>query len=189
MASTLSVSKIQGLATAASPTTVEIASGHKLTGAAGTMAVAESIVQTQQAIMPQTATTISSTSFVDSGLQVSLTTKLSNSKFLVTISGGGWYDNGNGTQSMWITFQRNSAGGSYDYVTNGYQNNYGLIRMSGDGGTWNIKPYSASIIDSPSVAAGVAMIYKVVVRVNQNSCQFTNADRGSPILQVQEIAQ
>ena len=189
MASTLSVSKIQGLATAASPTTVEIASGHKLTGAAGTMAVAESIVQTQQAIMPQTATTISSTSFVDTGLQVSLTTKLTNSKFLVTLSGGGWYDNGNSNQSMWITFQRNSAGGSFDYVTNGYQNNYGLIRMSGDGGTWNIKPYSASIIDSPSVAAGVAMIYKAVVRVNQNSCDFTSADRGSPILIVQEIAQ
>ena len=30
MASTLSVSKIQGLSTAAAPTTVEIASGHKL---------------------------------------------------------------------------------------------------------------------------------------------------------------
>ena len=32
MTSTLSVSKIQGLATAASPTTVEIASGHKISG-------------------------------------------------------------------------------------------------------------------------------------------------------------
>ena len=169
--------------------TITINSGDKISGAAGTIAVAESIVQTQQAIMPRTATTISSTSFVDSGLQVSLTTKLSNSKFLVTISGGGWYDRGNASQSMWLAFQRNSAGGSFDYVTDGYQNNYGLIRMSGDGGTWNIKPYSASIIDSPSVAAGVAMIYKVVVRVNQNSCQFTSGDRGSPILQVQEIAQ
>ena len=189
MASTLSVSKIQGLSTAATPTTVEIASGHKITGAAGAVAVTESIVQTQQAIMPLTATTISSTSFVDTGLQVSLTTKLANSKFLVTISGGGWYDNGNSTQTLWVTFQRNSGGGSYDYVTNGYQNNYGLIRMSGDGGSWNIKPYSAQIIDSPSVAAGVAMIYKVVARVNQNNCQFTASDRGAVILHVQEIAQ
>ena len=40
MASTLSVSKIQGLATSATPTTVEIASGHKLTGASGAMAIA-----------------------------------------------------------------------------------------------------------------------------------------------------
>ena len=185
MVATIKVGKIA----AAAGTTVNVESGHKITGAAGAMAVADSIVQTQQAIMPQTATTISSTSFVDSGLQVSLTTKLSNSKFLVTISGGGWYDNATANQSMWLTFQRNSAGGSFDYVTNGYQNNYGLIRMSGDGGTWNIKPYSASIIDFPSVAAGVAMIYKVVVRVNQNSCDFTSGDRGSPTLIVQEIAQ
>ena len=185
--STLTVQNIQG--SSSSSNTITVASGHKISGAAGTVAVAESIVQTQQAIMAQTSTVISSTSFVDSGLQVSLTTKLSNSKFLVTISGGGWYDRSVANQSMWLTFQRNSAGGSFDYVTNGYQNNYGLIRMSGDGGTWNIKPYSASIIDFPSVAAGVAMIYKVVVRVNQNSCQFTSSDRGSPILQVQEIAQ
>ena len=185
--STLTVQNIQG--SSSSSNTITVASGHKISGAAGTVAVAESIVQTQQAIMAQTSTVISSTSFVDSGLQVSLTTKLSNSKFLVTISGGGWYDRSVANQSMWLTFQRNSAGGSFDYVTNGYQNNYGLIRMSGDGGTWNIKPYSASIIDFPSVAAGVAMIYKVVVRVNQNSCQFTSGDRGSPILQVQEIAQ
>ena len=189
MAGTLSVQKIQGLATSATPTTIEISSGHKLIGAAGTVAVAESIVQTQQAIMAQTSTVISSTSFVDSGLQVSLTTKLSNSKFLVTIAGGGWYDRSVDNQTMWLTFQRNSAGGSFDYVTNGYQNNYGIIRMSGDGGTWNIKPYSGSIIDSPSVAAGVAMIYKAVVRVNQNSCDFTGSDRGAPILTVQEIAQ
>ena len=185
--STLTVQNIQG--SSSSSNTINVASGHKISGAAGTMAVAESIVQTQQAIMAQTSTVISSTSFVDSGLQVSLTTKLSNSKFLVTISGGGWYDRSVANQSMWLTFQRNSAGGSYDYVTNGYQNNYGLIRMSGDGGTWNIKPYSASIIDSPSVAAGVAMIYKAVVRVNQNSCDFTGSDRGSPTLIVQEIAQ
>ena len=189
MASTLSVSKIQGLATAASPTTVEIASGHKLTGVAGSIVIPGTIVQTIQNIATQSTVTISSTSFVDTGLQVSLTTKLANSKFLVTLSGGGWYDNGNSTQSLWVTFQRNSAGGSYDYVTNGYQNNYGIIRMSGDGGTWNIKPYSAQIIDSPSVATGVAMIYKVVARVNQNSCQWQSSDRGVPIIQVQEIAQ
>ena len=184
--STLTVQNIQG--SSSSSNTITVASGHKISGAAGTVAVAESIVQTQQAIMAQTSTVISSTSFVDSGLQVSLTTKLSNSIFF-TISGGGWYDRSVANQSMWLTFQRNSAGGSFDYVTNGYQNNYGLIRMSGDGGTWNIKPYSASIIDSPSVAAGVAMIYKAVVRVNQNSCDFTSGDRGSPTLIVQEIAQ
>ena len=45
MASTLSVSKIQGLSTAAAPTTVEIASGHKLTGAAGSIFAPGQIIQ------------------------------------------------------------------------------------------------------------------------------------------------
>ena len=48
MTSTLSVSKIQGLSTAAAPTTVEIASGHKLTGAAGAMAIAGGIVNARR---------------------------------------------------------------------------------------------------------------------------------------------
>ena len=46
MASTLSVSKIQGLSSAASPTTVEIASGHKITGAAGALSLPGLILQT-----------------------------------------------------------------------------------------------------------------------------------------------
>ena len=44
MAGTLSVQKIQGLATSATPTTIEITSGHKLTGAAGSMIVPGQII-------------------------------------------------------------------------------------------------------------------------------------------------
>ena len=45
MAGTLSVQKIQGLATSATPTTVEISSGHKLTGAAGSIFAPGQIIQ------------------------------------------------------------------------------------------------------------------------------------------------
>ncbi len=45
MAGTLSVQKIQGLATSAAPTTVEISSGHKLTGAAGSIFAPGQIIQ------------------------------------------------------------------------------------------------------------------------------------------------
>ena len=63
MASTLSVSKIQGLSSAASPTTVEIASGHKITGAAGALSLPGLILQT----VNKTSTTqlsLTSTSFI-----------------------------------------------------------------------------------------------------------------------------
>ena len=55
--STLTVQNIQG--SSSSSNTITVASGHKISGAAGTVAVAESIVQTQQAIMAQTSTVIS----------------------------------------------------------------------------------------------------------------------------------
>ena len=80
MTSTLSVSKIQGLSTAAAPTTVEIASGHKLTGAAGAMAIAGGIVNATQFT---NATTFASTSTNDDIFDETITPKLSGSKFLI----------------------------------------------------------------------------------------------------------
>ena len=47
MAGTLSVQKIQGLASSATPTTVEISSGHKLTGAAGSIVAPGNIIQVE----------------------------------------------------------------------------------------------------------------------------------------------
>lgn len=149
---------------------------------------AGSVLQTVQAQLAQTQITISSQSFTDTGLNLNIISISANSKFLCTLSSGGWFDLGNGTASMWVTIRRNSSGGSYDYVTNGYGNNYGLLRMSGDGGSYNIKPYSAQILDSPSVLANVTLNYKVVCRVNTHSSAFQASDRGIPTLIVQEIA-
>ena len=55
---------------------------------------------------------------------------------------------------------------------NGYNGNMGLMRISGDGNTWNIKPYSGQALDAPSAAAGVVLNYRVVARVNNNSSDF-----------------
>jgi len=171
MGSTLIVDEIQGATTAAN---VKFPAGHT--------------VQTVLAHHPnQSPTSISSTSYVGTGLNVNITSKFANSKFLVTLTGGGWYDDLNANQSMWATFHRNIAGGSYSIVTGGNNNGYGLMRMSGDGNTWNIKPYSMSALDSPSAAAGVVLDYKVIAKVNQNACQWTSSDRGMPTIIVSEI--
>jgi hypothetical protein len=170
--STLSVDTIQGQTAAAN---VKLPAGHT--------------VQTVLAHHPnQSATNISSTSYVGTGLNVNITSKFANSKFLVTLTGGGWYDNANGSQAMWATFHRNIAGGSYSIVTGGDNNGYGLMRMSGDGDTWNIKPYSMSALDSPSAAAGVVLDYKVIAKINANNAAWTSSDRGMPTITVSEIS-
>ena len=85
MTSTLSVSKIQGLATAASPTTVEIASGHKITGnithGTGSVFPAGMVIQTVDGV-DATQTTTTSTTFTASNLTVTITPKFASSKIL-----------------------------------------------------------------------------------------------------------
>ena len=146
-------------------------------------------IQTVLAHLAQTDVTISSTSFVDTGLNVSITSKNASSKFLVSVTGGGYYGKVNNSQAMYVSVQRNASGGSYDYATGAYGNNYGLMRLSADNDTWNIKPYSGTCLDAPSAGAGVVLNYRVVARVNSNSADFQASDRGLPTITVTEIAQ
>lgn len=185
--STLTVQNIQG--SSSSSNTISVASGHKISGAAGSIVVPGMHIQTVLAHFTQATVTISSTSFVDTGLNVSITSKNASSKFLVSVTGGGFYGKDNNSQTMWVTVQRNAGGGSYDYATGAYANNYGLMRLSADNNTWNIKPYSGTCLDAPSAGAGVVLNYRVVARVNQNAADFQAADRGVPTLSVTEIAQ
>ena len=83
MASTLSVSKIQGLSTAANPTTVEIASGHKITGAAGSIVAPGHVVQVQSTASILFSST-SSTTLADL-LSLSFTPKFSDSLLKIDV--------------------------------------------------------------------------------------------------------
>jgi hypothetical protein len=78
MAGTLSVQKIQGLATSATPTTVEIASGH-------TLHAPGHVLQVVSSTKTDTFST-SSSSFVDTGLSVAITPTSSTSKILVLVT-------------------------------------------------------------------------------------------------------
>ena len=169
--------------------TITVNSGDKISGAAGSIVVPGMHIQTALAHLAQTTVTISSTSFVDTGLNVSITSKNASSKFLVSVTGGGFYGKVNNEQAMYVTVQRNLSGGSYDYATGAYGNNYGLMRLSADNNTWNIKPYSGTCLDAPSAGAGVVLNYRVMARVNSNSADFQASDRGLPTITVTEIAQ
>ena len=95
MAGTLSVQKIQGLASSATPTTVEIATGHKITGASGAIAVPGSVVQVitnQSTDHSTTATYYASTSTTLSDVPIwiaTITPKYANSKIRINAHGAG----------------------------------------------------------------------------------------------------
>ena len=131
---------------------------------------------------------ISGSSWQDTGFSGSITTIKANSKILITFTGGGWYDRGQGTNHMNITFERQFNGGSFSYATNASESYNGLLRMSGDGNSWNIKPYACQLYDNPSQAAGVVINYRVVAKMVSGSSDYQNTDRGLPSLTLVEIA-
>ena len=81
--STLSVTTLQGLASSPTPTTIEVQSGHKLSGAAGSITTPGMILQVVQTHVTAYSTT-SSSSNSSTGLTVTITPKFSSSKVLIT---------------------------------------------------------------------------------------------------------
>ena len=157
------------------------ASGSKLTMPAG------SCLQTVFYQDTRRGKVISGGSWQDTGLSGSITTISANSKILLTFTGGGWYDRGQSSCHMNITFERQFNGGSFSYATNASESYNGLLRMSGDGNSWNIKPYACQLLDNPSQAAGVVINYRVVAKMVSGSSDYQNDDRGLPSLTIMEI--
>ena len=155
MAGTLSVQKIQGLASSATPTTVEISSGHKLIGAAGAISVPGQVVQAVQLHTPgnvgtSSSTTVSttSTSYVDF-ISKDITTKLANSLIFVK------------TYSLYYAAATVYGDGRMlrDSTTIDeckYQ------FYSDPSGTFT--PFGFQLLDSPGVAAGTTITYKQQVK-------------------------
>ena len=184
-----SIIKADNISTVSGSGNIVVPTGVKVVGTdAGSILAPESVLQTVSSGAFTTTVTVTSTSFISMGHTCSLTAKRSNSRFLVRLSGGGWYDNGNSTQTLWLTFYKSVNGGAYSNLAN-ISTTYGLLRMSGDGGSWNIKNYSAEWLDPTTDSAGATITYAVYGKVNANSCQYNAGDRGDPVLMVQEIAQ
>ena len=184
-----SIIKADNISTVAGTGTITIPSGVKIVGTDAASIVAPgSIIQTISGGAFTSTVSVSSTTFIGSGHIISIIPKQNNSKFLIRLSGGGWYDNSIASNTMWVTFYRSINGSAYSSIS-GIDATYGLLRMSGDGNTWNIKPYSAEWLDTTVASAGDNVSYQVYVRVNANSSQYNASDRGTPVLIIQEIAQ
>ena len=174
MAGTLSVQKIQGLASSATPTTIEISSGHKLTGAAGSIVAPGSIIQVES-VNPTVANfNTTSTSFVTTGIAVSITPKFSTSKILISASFNAYKGS---TNHVHFTIYKDS--------TNLGQSTYGMQEFSGLGAAGGV-PINLQILNSPSTTSQVT--YTVYAKVN-NSDVYVNSNSLVGNITAMEIAQ
>tara|TARA_Y200000002_G_scaffold146935_1_gene121428 strand:- start:863 stop:1420 length:558 start_codon:yes stop_codon:yes gene_type:complete len=185
MAGTLSVQKIQGLASSATPTVVEVSSGH-------TLHAPGHVIQVKQAVKSDTQTTTAS-DFVDiTGLSVSITPSSTSSKILV-------YSNvvcvGTvGAAGAWTRIVRDSTAiGVAD--TAGSRIRAAAFGYAPDGG--DSRQHATMFLDSPSTTS--ATTYKIQFSANGTNTAYINRTqnendsnayaRGISSITVMEIAQ
>jgi len=172
MAGILSVQQIQGLATAADPTTVEISSGH-------TLYAPGHVLQVKHHTIDPGSQSTTSTSLVNNGLNITITPHNANSSFLIMMSMNECYIPG-AQNAMGHAIHRDGHGtvsgdtdnGTIGYIT-GASNNY-----------FN---YNLHCYDSPNTTSAVTYRGKIRSRY-ANTTIYWNGDNTPTFLTVMEIA-
>tara|TARA_B100001094_G_C17845069_1_gene629848 strand:+ start:121 stop:645 length:525 start_codon:yes stop_codon:yes gene_type:complete len=173
--SNLTVQNIQG--SASSSNTINVASGHKISGAAGSIVAPGQIIQLVQ-VQTNTIFTTTSSSYVDSGFAASITPKFSSSKIYV-LAGLNLYNNAaNGVSSSTIY-----RGGSRISDSATYGHSYGY---NSNGAHVNQVTYT--YLDSPNTTS--ATEYKIYIScVSLGGTLKMCANNSSSTLTLMEIAQ
>ena len=173
--STLTVQNIQG--SSSSSNTINVASGHKLTGAAGSIVAPGQVIQLVQ---QQTNTQFSTTSnpYVDTGFAASITPKFSSSKIYV-IAGLNMYNNAtNGVSST--TLYR---GGSRISDSATYGHAYGYSNSGS-----HVQHHTFTYLDSPNTTSSTE--YKIYISCVTNGGTLSICiNNSSSTLTLMEIAQ
>tara|TARA_B100000614_G_scaffold243583_1_gene246950 strand:- start:295 stop:807 length:513 start_codon:yes stop_codon:yes gene_type:complete len=168
--STLTVQNIQG--SSSSSNTISVASGHVLHAPGH-------VIQVKQGILAHASgMNTTSTSYVDTGLQVLITPSSSSNKILIS-SSFTLYNSGG--HNMKITATRNHSGISEtDLATNtngGFSQLHTPTAAIGSGGSF-------SFLDSPSTTNEIT--YKIRAKVSGGTGYFSIS--GDSLVQVMEIA-
>jgi len=147
--STLTVQNIQG--STSSSNTINVASGHKITGAAGSIVAPGQVIQVINGPGNVSRTATTSTSYVDTNITATITPKFASSKILIN-----WntmvYQNSSNVYA-YFKLVRNIGGGSFsDVDTSG-----GDSILDAYGTPWQ-SLFSAAI-DTPNTTS--ACVYKV----------------------------
>jgi hypothetical protein len=141
-----------------------------------------SVIQVVSSTVNTNAST-TSTSFVTTGISVSITPKFSNSKVLLRFAGG-QMDVGNGRQQMSLTFYRNST----NLAPSGGAQNYGFccILLTGPSSFELQVPAAMEYLDSPATTS--AITYSVYFISNSGGTVYLSTNGNSMTLTAQEIA-
>ena len=189
MAGTLSVQKIQGLATSATPTTVEIASGHKISGnvthGTGSVFPAGHIIQVVQS-KSGTGQTSTSSDFVEyTGGNVSITPSATSSKILVMVTGSTYIGRNSVSQTYGQGRIKLYRGSTDLDVETTVGHNYGSI--SG-GNSWADHGFAFSnvCLDSPDTTSSTT--YKIYFKSDGSISASINGFGGKVIFTAMEIA-
>ena len=173
--STLTVQNIQG--SSSSSNTISVASGHKISGAAGSIVAPGQVLQVVQ---EQTNTVFSttSTSFVDTGFAASITPKFSSSKIYV-IAGLNLYNNAtNGVSST--TLYRDGSRVS-DSATYGHA--YGYSNAGA-----HVHHTTFTYLDSPNTTSSTEYKIYITCQTNGGTLKLC-VNNSSSTLTLMEIAQ
>ena len=173
--STLTVQNIQG--SSSSSNTINVASGHKISGAAGSIVAPGQVIQiVTNTYATLTATT--STTFVDTGLAATITPSSSSSKIFVLAACSMWQNTANGVSS--ITLYRGGSRVS-DSATYGYAYGYGA-------GSNHVMHHTPTFLDSPNTTS--ATEYKIYYSIIGLGGTLSICPNSTPsTLTLMEIAQ
>ena len=171
---------------AATGTTINIASGDKISGASGAIAVPGSVVQTVNATH-NTEITTASTSFVATALNALITPKFSTSKILVSFSLPVY--SASGTHVVGTVFRETGTAASGDAIsgTNLGSSSWGFSSVY-DPSAGNMGGVHCSgIFDSPSTTSQLR--YTVACLSHNGGTVYAFINGAMATLVVQEIAQ
>ena len=146
MAGILSVQQIQGLATAADPTTVQISSGHTLYAPGHVVQVVQRISTSHE--------TISAGSWTATNAYATITPKSSSSKILVQVTGTlrSYNNSGADSRGAWRLY-KDIGGGGYNRV-----GTHQLTQRAYDYGSSGLiidHPFHVQYLDSPATTSAV----------------------------------
>ena len=190
--SSLTVQNIQG--SASSSNTINIASGHKISGAAGSIVAPGQVIQT---VSGETATEVNttSTSFVDTNLTATITPKFASSKIAIWVNQSVYIYRSNYSPQdgimAGIRLMRDST-----VLNQGYSDGNGglqpYLTVGGATNTYFGFWHNMNFVDSPNTTS--ATVYKTQGELRNNSnqtirFQIASSTTNKSTIILQEIAQ
>ena len=173
MVGTIKVGKLQ--AADGTSNTISIESGHKISGATGSLAVPGSVIQVVEG-SHSNWTAVSSSSYAYASVGVEITPKFSTSKIQVLININGIYGSTPGN-AIFFELYRDIGGGGYSSISTlgGITGNTDASDHGTRDGT-----LTCSVLDSPSTTSAVNyhVYWKVVGGGDGGLCNYVGSTNG-----------